>query len=780
MIRPTIIAGLLFVASLCAAIAQGVSGQQCCVPTPPANDSSSRIANTAFVQNAISTNGAAVVATISALRLKQPVVGAGTATLGYYAVGDGGSNLYYGAQSTPGTYVDNGITIIVPTGGDGSLAWLTATQQLNLLQAGAHCDGSTNDATVFNSLLALTNYALVPPKTCAITSTIFIPQNGYVTGYGKQSVVLISGAMEFNGFTICNYSSGCTGASIGTAPTAPSNVTLSNIRISSTVPCSVNCALLPSAVTVAGVNYAVIHDLWIDGASFSAVQLSNSSNNTVESIHSTAFLSNYTNGINSSADIAILYASSNNHICHNDLFGGGTLGGTVGNSWSGVMVHQYSQSSPVPKNNYICDNQIGYHSAYGVESYSFGVIVNAGSFVVGKTYTINTVGTTNWVAIGAASNTAGLKFIATGVGSGTGNAGITYNDMNTTIVDNNFAGTDGAVLGGTAGACIYIQNSGGSIISHNMITGCAQNTTTIGLAPGGVGINNNNGTKIIVSNNEINMNWSYFGIYVVSSLGGALVSNNNIYASNIPNTSVAAAIKALDSSNVSIISNDLDLNSFAIPATYIIGDNNALTMVANLSNINISHLNIKGASTSYCIIVDMSTTTGPFTINGFTIDDLNCDNGAATAAYIDGVNGGKFVNSHVTCSSNASSCVIMANGTSTDTDFVYKGNFFYNSNAYYALAIGSTQTRVSADASNTLRSSSGPAYNLSGTGGSVAFPPLGEFTVATLPTAVWYPVDTTFATVIDCNACTSGSAPVGGGTQIRNVVQRNGSWTVAY
>lgn len=48
--------------------------------------------------------------------------------------------------------------------------------------------------------------------------------------------------------------------------------------------------------------------------------------------------------------------------------------------------------------------------------------VNAGAFVTGTTYTIATVGTTNFTLIGAASNTLGLEFTATGAGSGSGTA----------------------------------------------------------------------------------------------------------------------------------------------------------------------------------------------------------------------------------------------------------------------------------------------------------------------------------------------------------------------
>ncbi len=48
------------------------------------------------------------------------------------------------------------------------------------------------------------------------------------------------------------------------------------------------------------------------------------------------------------------------------------------------------------------------------------VAARGGGFVVGQTYTILFVGTTDFTAIGAASNTVGVAFVATGVGSGSG------------------------------------------------------------------------------------------------------------------------------------------------------------------------------------------------------------------------------------------------------------------------------------------------------------------------------------------------------------------------
>lgn len=50
------------------------------------------------------------------------------------------------------------------------------------------------------------------------------------------------------------------------------------------------------------------------------------------------------------------------------------------------------------------------------------ITVVAGNFESGTSYTITYVGTTNFVAIGASSNTVGVTFTASGIGSGTGTA----------------------------------------------------------------------------------------------------------------------------------------------------------------------------------------------------------------------------------------------------------------------------------------------------------------------------------------------------------------------
>jgi len=57
-----------------------------------------------------------------------------------------------------------------------------------------------------------------------------------------------------------------------------------------------------------------------------------------------------------------------------------------------------------------------------IDTLALGTTVSAGSFVTDVEYEIKTVGTTDFTLIGAASNTIGVRFIATGAGTGTGDA----------------------------------------------------------------------------------------------------------------------------------------------------------------------------------------------------------------------------------------------------------------------------------------------------------------------------------------------------------------------
>jgi hypothetical protein len=57
-----------------------------------------------------------------------------------------------------------------------------------------------------------------------------------------------------------------------------------------------------------------------------------------------------------------------------------------------------------------------------VDTTASGTIIHAGSFSIGTNYEISTVGSTDFTLIGASANTIGIRFIATGVGAGSGRA----------------------------------------------------------------------------------------------------------------------------------------------------------------------------------------------------------------------------------------------------------------------------------------------------------------------------------------------------------------------
>lgn len=75
--------------------------------------------------------------------------------LSYYSGSSGGGGDFNPSLgAAPGTYVDDGGTIIVPTGGDGSSAWIRETDgYVNVKQFGAKGDGVTDDASAITAAL---------------------------------------------------------------------------------------------------------------------------------------------------------------------------------------------------------------------------------------------------------------------------------------------------------------------------------------------------------------------------------------------------------------------------------------------------------------------------------------------------------------------------------------------------------------------------------------------------------------------------------------------------
>jgi len=87
-----------------------------------------------------------------------------------------------------------------------------------------------------------------------------------------------------------------------------------------------------------------------------------------------------------------------------------------------------SKSEPFPKVSKPNDYVLVYRPSLAASS-AVTSTVAAGSFVTGTTYTIVSIGTTDFTLIGAVSNTVGIGFVATGPGTGTGTASSTVSSQ---------------------------------------------------------------------------------------------------------------------------------------------------------------------------------------------------------------------------------------------------------------------------------------------------------------------------------------------------------------
>ncbi len=109
---------------------------------------------------------------------------------GYYAVGDGGGGprRYLDKGKSVGYYTDNGGSIIVPTGGDGSAAWLCDPLIMNVVEFGAiNIRGTalTTDSTgAFLALKAVNPHVYAPDGVYILSSTYEILQGCSLRGDG--------------------------------------------------------------------------------------------------------------------------------------------------------------------------------------------------------------------------------------------------------------------------------------------------------------------------------------------------------------------------------------------------------------------------------------------------------------------------------------------------------------------------------------------------------------------------------------------------------------------
>lgn len=111
------------------------------------SDAAAAAASAAAAADSAASSANSTCPTVDDLRGITPISGKAVNVLGYYAEHDGGGFQVVGVTgASAGTFSDNGGSIIVPTGGDGSKAWLSQYPLLRALQWGLKGDGETDDS----------------------------------------------------------------------------------------------------------------------------------------------------------------------------------------------------------------------------------------------------------------------------------------------------------------------------------------------------------------------------------------------------------------------------------------------------------------------------------------------------------------------------------------------------------------------------------------------------------------------------------------------------------
>jgi len=202
-------------------------------------------------------------------------------------------------------------------------------------------------------------------------------------------------------------------------------------------------------------------------------------------IGNTALAVNTTGNTNSAVGHAAL--NSNTTGSNNTAFGHYSLFvNTIGSSNVGIGVNALNWNSTGSYNIALGQQALG----------ELGQPVPGGAFNIGTSYTIQSVGTTDFTLVGAASNTVGVVFTATGVGSGDGTA--TANNLSNNIgigyragqgiesgINNTIIGSNIGWLPENLSNTVILANGNSEIFAHNFaLPGTDGLNTFIGVGSG--------------------------------------------------------------------------------------------------------------------------------------------------------------------------------------------------------------------------------------------------------------------------------------------------------
>jgi hypothetical protein len=507
-----------------------------------------------LVQNGVTVQAPVVtagnIASINALRGTAPANNVVANVEGYYTPGDGGNGQFYAVTgAAAGTYVDNGGTIIVPTGGNGSSAWLRIySGAVSVKWFGAKGDGITDDRLAIQAAFNTATSVYFPSTNNSyyITNSVNPRSNTEIFGDGSTSLIkLIDGSI--NGIYVVSVS----------------NVTIRDISFTCESQTSSTVRRCPISVYTS--TYINIFNVLINSFGYNGILFWDSSYCRAENCSINGCfdpLSGATGYVQDSADISVYGNSNYNTISTNKLTGGV-------NSENGVLI-QGVGANVTPIGNKILDNDIDIHAARGVILYAqtiydsktliqgnnirniqgtalsgqsgHGIYVLAagGTIVTDNTLTNCCVQSTNFA-------TLALGAIGISIGNPLANPGIT--DFYSVLCSNNYIVTE-------KGPGIAVKSSDAPV---SLIGNTIKTTGTTAIQNECIQCVNTNSIKIH-DNVLTQLNSNYFAINVTSSSSSAIINNASVEGNTV--SSVASGILLSISStgsfeNCSVVGNTI-------------------------------------------------------------------------------------------------------------------------------------------------------------------------------------------------------------------------------
>jgi hypothetical protein len=351
-----------------------------------------------------------------------------------------------------------------------------------------------------------------------------------------------------------------------------------------------------TAAYVSGVKFTSCTNCHVEGVAFigmqwAAVYLDGSSSCSVRFCYTSGALGT----VQDASNVCIQNASNDNVVKTNWFYGG---------CEHGVLIQDpYSVNALTPLRNEVVNNIIGQHTGYGVAVYmpAQKATFTASLGPASTTLTVTAVAT-GTIAVGLAVSTSVGTYIGTitALGTGTGGTGTYILDTSGTVASTSMAAsslapTSNRIIGNdirdiqgsyatnrSSGSGIYVAGAGGggTIVANNTISNCCVQTLDRALAPGAIGVNGilPGAQRVSVSGNIINGGVQGDGITVVSSPGGASISDNTI---SIPVTSNGTGPGGGGLAGTGIRIENSALVAIDNPSVICLGSSSALMIYAN-------------------------------------------------------------------------------------------------------------------------------------------------------------------------------------------------------